>query len=118
MAKLSREELILKIDSLPLSDDDKISLMEDITDSMRTDATDELNQVKAELEQALLDIEDLKAKYKARFLSGEVQIVEEPVADATEVVEEITEEVEPEVIDVEEIFTEEPTEENKEEEGM
>lgn len=118
MAKLSREELILKIDSLPLSDDDKISLMEDITDSMRTDATDELNQVKADLEKALMDVEDLKAKYKARFLSGEVQIVEEPVAEAEEVVEEITEEAEPEVIDVEEIFTEESAEEEKKEEEV
>ena len=48
--------------------------MEDISDSFVADTTDELNSVKADLEKALSDVEDLKAKYKARFLSGEVMV--------------------------------------------
>ena len=118
MAKLSREELMIKIDSLPLSDDDKISLMEDVSDSLRTEDTTELEAVKAELEQAKLDIEDLKAKYKARFLSGEVMIEDNQVVAPAEeeVIEEVKESEEPEVVDVQEIFTEEILEEEKKEE--
>lgn len=114
MAKLSREELIRKIDSLSISDDEKISLMEDISDSMRTEDVSELESVKAELEKALMDVEDLKAKYKARFLSGEVMINDTAEDIAEEVIEEVKEEEEPEVIDVKDIFTDE--EEKKEDE--
>ena len=113
MAKLSKEELIQKIDSLPLSDDEKISLMEDITDSMAVVDNSELESVKADLEKALMDVEDLKAKYKARFLSGEVKIEDTP---AEEVVEEVKEEEEPEVIDVKDIFTPEEEERKEDEE--
>ena len=109
MAKLTKEELIQKIDSLSLSDDEKISLMEDISDSMEVADNSELDSVKAELEKALSDVEDLKAKYKARFLSGEVKIEETP---AEEVVEEPSAEEEPEVIDVKDIFTPEEIEES------
>lgn len=118
MAKLSREELMIKIDSLPISDDEKISLMEDVSDSLRTEDTTELEAVKAELEQAKLDIEDLKAKYKARFLSGEVMIEDNQVVAPAEeeVIEEVKESEEPEVVDVQEIFTEEILEEEKKEE--
>lgn len=111
MAKLTKEELIQKIDSLSISDDEKISLMEDISDSMGAIDTSELETAKADLEKALSDIEDLKAKYKARFLSGEVKIEDTP---AEEVVEEVEEE--PEVIDVKDIFTPEETEYVEEEE--
>ena len=113
MAKLSREELLNKIDSLSISDDEKISLMEDISDSFVTDATDELNSVKAELEKALSDVEDLKAKYKARFLSGEVMIEDKKEETSEEIVD--PEMKEEEVIDVEDIYTD-PEEEKKEEE--
>lgn len=112
MAKLTKEELIQKIDSLSLTDDEKISLMEDISDSMEVVDNSELESVKAELEKALMDVEDLKAKYKARFLSGEVKIEDEPVE---EVVEEVKEEEEPEVIDVKDIFTSEDEEKEEKE---
>lgn len=107
MAKLTKDELIQKIDSLSLTDDEKISLMEDITDSMEVVDNSELEEVKANLEKALSDVEDLKAKYKARFLSGEVKIEDRP---EEEVVEEVKEEEEPEVIDVKDIFTSEDEE--------
>lgn len=112
MAKLSKEELIQKIDSLPLSDDEKISLMEDISDSMEVSDNSELESVKADLEKALMDVEDLKAKYKARFLSGEVKIEDTPAEE----VEEVKEEEEPEVIDVKDIFTPEEEERKEDEE--
>ena len=112
MAKLSKEELIQKIDSLPLSDDEKISLMEDISDSMAVVDNSELESVKADLEKALMDVEDLKAKYKARFLSGEVKIEDTPAEE----VEEVKEEKEPEVIDVKDIFTPEEEERKEDEE--
>lgn len=114
MAKLTKEELIQKIDSLSISDDEKISLMEDISDSMAVTDTTELDSVKAELEKALMDVEDLKAKYKARFLSGEVMIEDTP---AEEVVEEPSAEEEPEVIDVKDIFTPEDEEKKEDEEN-
>lgn len=113
MAKLSKEELIQKIDSLSISDDEKISLMEDISDSMAVVDNSELESVKADLEKALMDVEDLKAKYKARFLSGEVKIEDTP---AEEVVEEVKDEEEPEVIDVKDIFTPEEEERKEDEE--
>ena len=111
MAKLTKEELIQKVDSLPISDDEKISFMEDIADSFAEVDTTELDTAKADLEKALSDIEDLKAKYKARFLSGEVKI-EEPAEEVTE--ENVEVEEEPEVIDVKDIFTPEETEEEEE----
>ena len=111
MAKLSKEELLNKIDSLSISDDEKISLMEDISDSMIPEDSTELDQVKSELEKALSDVEDLKAKYKARFLSGEV-MVEEKKEEKEEVVD--PEMKEEEVIDVEDIYDEEKKEEEDE----
>ena len=111
MAKLTKEELIQKIDSLPLSDDEKISFMEDVTDSFEVVDNSELETAKVDLEKALSDIEDLKAKYKARFLSGEVKVEDE----VEEKVEEPKEEEEPEVIDVKDIFTDEEKEEKKDE---
>lgn len=111
MAKLTKEELIQKIDSLSISDDEKISLMEDITDSMEVADNSELEEVKANLEKALSDVEDLKAKYKARFLSGEVKVEDE---EKEEVIEEPKEEEEPEVIDVKDIFADEEKKEDEE----
>ena len=67
--KLSKEELKAKVDTLPLSDEEKISLLEDIEDSMEvqesadTSAIDEL--------QAKYD--ELLQKYKDRFLSGSTE---------------------------------------------
>lgn len=99
MAKLSKEELMAKVDSSSLSDDEKISFMEDITDSMDFDNS-EAESLKVELENVRKEAEDIKAKYKARFLESE-EVKE---------VKEDTEEVEPEMeekeyVDVKDIFT-------------
>lgn len=107
MAKLSKEELKAKINEFDISDDLKIALFEDIDDSMVDPDTTELDNAKAELEKALSDLEDMKTKYKERFLSKEE--VEE-IAKDEEVSDSIEDEEKEEVIDVKDIFTEEKKE--------
>ena len=107
MAKLSKEELLNKINGFDVSDDIKIAMLEDIEDSMDVVDTTELDNAKADLEKALADLEEMKTKYKERFLSKEE--VEEIAKDEdTSEVEEETEEEQ--VIDVKDIFTEEKKE--------
>ena len=96
MAKYSAEELSSRINELELDDEVKISLMEDITDSVSPDESEELAGIKAELEKAKADYEELKEKYKARFLKA-VESDEEEKDDTQEDLEE------KEVIDVKEL---------------
>ena len=93
MAKYSAEELSSRVNELELDDDVKISLMEDITDSVSPAESEELAGIRAELEKAKADYEELKEKYKARFLKA-VESDEEKVEDDLE---------EKEVIDVKEL---------------
>lgn len=95
MAKYSAEELSSRINELELDDDVKISLMEDITDSVSPDESEELAGIKAELEKAKADYEELKEKYKARFLKA-VESDEEEKEDTEDLEEK-------EVIDVKEL---------------
>ena len=95
MAKYSAEELSSRINELELDDDVKISLMEDITDSVTPDESEELAGLKAEIEKAHADYEELKEKYKARFLKAVDTEEEKEVKD-----EELEEK---EVIDVKEL---------------
>lgn len=95
MAKYSAEELSSRINDLELDDDVKIALMEDITDSVSPDESEELASLKAELEKAKADYEELKEKYKARFLKAVESDEEEKVED-----EDLEEK---EVIDVKEL---------------
>lgn len=96
MAKYSAEELSSRVNELELDDEVKISLMEDITDSVSPDESEELASIKTELEKAKADYEELKEKYKARFLKA---VEDEEVKD--EVEDEDLEEKE--VIDVKEL---------------
>ena len=96
MAKYSAEELSSRINDLELDDEVKISLMEDITDSISPDESEELASIKSELEKSKADYEELKEKYKARFLKA---VEDEEVKD--EVKDEDLEEKE--VIDVKEL---------------
>lgn len=110
MAKLTKEELKNKINEFDISDDMKIALLEDVEDSMVDPDTTELDNAKAELEKALSDLEDMKTKYKERFLSKEE--VEEIAKDEDVSEVEETEEKE-EVIDVKDIFTDEKKEDEE-----
>lgn len=95
MAKYSAEELSSRVNDLELDDEVKISLMEDITDSVSPDESEELASVRAELEKAKADYEELKEKYKARFLKA---------VESEEEKEEVEEDLEEkEVIDVKEL---------------
>ena len=95
MAKYSAEELSSRVNELDLDDDIKISLMEDITDSVSPDESEELAGIKSELEKSKADYEELKEKYKARFLKAVESEEKEEVED-----EDLEEK---EVIDVKEL---------------
>ena len=95
MAKYSAEELSSRINELELDDDVKISLMEDITDSVSTGESEELTSLRETLEKIESEYEELKEKYKARFLQAvETEEPEEVKDDDLE---------EKEVIDVKEL---------------
>lgn len=97
MAKLSKQELKAKIAEKIEDKDLQIEILEDIEDSM--DVTDESEKVeKADYDKLMADLEDLKEKYRNRFLEVEEVIEEADKADDS--FEEVTEE---EVIDVQEI---------------
>lgn len=89
--KLSKEELKQKIsDSITDNDDLVIELLEDIEDSMEENST----QDNSELEGLREKYDELKMKYKERFLSGKEKDPEEEKDEGLE---------EKEVIDVKEI---------------
>ena len=95
MAKLNTEEFKTKYSEKIVDNDELlIELMEDITDSLSIEESEELDTIKKELEDAKAKYTELLGKYKERFLSA----VETPVED-----EEIEELKEEEVIDVKEI---------------
>ena len=89
--KLSKEELISKINGLEIDDNVKIELMEDVTDSM--EVAPEVDN--SEIERLKAENEDLRAKYKERFLKGDDKEDKEEKED-----DEMKEE---EVVDVKEI---------------
>lgn len=96
MAKMMKDELISKINSLEIDDNIKIELMEDVTDSFEVAEPDN-----SELEEIKSKYEELKTKYKERFLKGD------EVATKTEVVEkEEVEEDEEEPRKYEDLFDE------------
>ena len=98
--KLSKEELKKKIDEKIEDEDLKIELLEDIEDSVDI-SEDETEKVeKTAYDEVVAERDEIKRKYKERFLSAE------EVKENTEESEENTEESEEtteEVIDVKEI---------------
>lgn len=94
MAKLSKDELLKKITEKITDEDLVIELMEDISDSLDVSAEEEKKVLEDKITELELKLEDLKTKYKERFLKGEV---------TEEVKDEIEEPKEEEVIDIKEI---------------
>lgn len=92
--KLSKEELLKKINEKVMDEDVKIELLEDITDSF------EVSEGEPKEDERVKELEEkyasLMEKYKERFLKGEEKDDEEEKEDEEEVKEE-------EVIDVKEI---------------
>lgn len=73
MSKLSKEELIKKVNAMFGEDatDEQLSLLEDISDSMETSNNDdELETTKQALTKAQTDLKEFKQKYRERFLGG------------------------------------------------
>ena len=99
---LSKEDFKKKIDTLEISDDKKIEILEDIEDSWTDDVNEEYKSryeaEKKEMEASIASLEaetaNLKAKYKERFFNS----------DSVENKEDITEDIEDKkIIDVKEI---------------
>lgn len=91
--KLSKDELIQKINEKVMDEDVKIELMEDITDSFEVTSEEPKEDERvAELEEKY---KNLQEKYKERFLKGSEEV--------TETEEEETEEKQEEVVDIKEI---------------
>lgn len=72
MAKLSKEDLIKKVNAMFGEDatNEQLSLLEDISDSMGTSNNDELESTKKALTKAQTDLKEFKQKYRERFLGG------------------------------------------------
>ncbi len=94
--KLSKEELSAKINELDIDEEVKISLLEDIADSVDVETEPQEN---GELEELKIKYESLREKYKERFLKGSDE-TEEKEDEEKEDDDELKEE---EVIDVKEI---------------
>lgn len=97
MAVISKEELIKKVNESSLTDDEKISFMEDITDSWSEDVNEEYKAryeaekkgMEAEIASLEAEAEELKARYKERFLSGEEKkdIIEDVIENKDEIID-------------------------------
>ena len=76
---LSKEDFKKKIDTLEISDDKKIEILEDIEDSWTDDVNEEYKAryeaEKKEMEASIANLEaeaaNLKAKYKERFFNSD-----------------------------------------------
>lgn len=92
---LSKEDFKKKIDTLEISDDKKIEILEDIEDSWTDDVNEEYRaRYEAEKKEMEASIANLKAKYKERFFNS----------DSVDNKEDITEDIEDKkIIDVKEI---------------
>lgn len=95
--KLSKEELSAKINDLDIDEEIKISLMEDIADSVDVESDDTSS---GELEELKIKYESLREKYKERFLSGKDELEDEKEEKEEKEDDELQEE---EVIDIKEI---------------
>ena len=94
MAKKSASELSEYINGLELDDEVKISLMEDVTDSISPEEGEELNRLKDEVNAYKEKYEEVKAKYKERFYTAVESDKKENIQEELE---------EKEVIDIKEI---------------
>lgn len=99
---LSKEDFKKKIDTLEISDDEKIEILEDIEDSWTEDVNEEYKaryegekkDMEATIAELKATIAELKAKYKERFFN----------TGTVENKEDITEDIEEKkIIDVKEI---------------
>lgn len=100
MAILTKDELLTKIESTGLSDDEKISFMEDISDSFNPTTTKEYGDLLSERDKYKSDYEDMMNKYKERFLSNDSKVEKMEIKKEPEM-----EEKKIEYVDIKDIFT-------------
>lgn len=94
MAKMNLEEFKNKYNEKIVDNDDLlIELFEDVEDSFNESNEEELESLKEEIAKKEVEVEELKRKYKERFLTS----TEEKEEEKEEVLEE------KEVIDIKEI---------------
>lgn len=99
---LSKEDFKKKIDTLEISDDKKIEILEDIEDSWTEDVNEEYKATyeaeKKEMEASIARLEaeaaELKSKYKERFFNTETVDNKDDISEDIE---------EKKIIDVKEI---------------
>lgn len=92
MAKLSKEELLKKISEKVLDNDLSVELLEDITDSMDVSDDAEKQALQDKIAELESKLEELKAKYKERFLTNDKsEEPEEPEEPKEENIIDITE---------------------------
>ena len=94
--KLNKEELKKKIDEKISDEDLKIELLEDIEDSIDVSENETEKVEKTAYDEVVAERDEIKRKYKERFLKGEEVKEDENKEDDEELKEE-------EVIDVKEI---------------
>lgn len=94
--KLSKEDLKKKIDEKISDEDLKIELLEDIEDSIDVSENETEKVDKTAYDEVVAERDEIKRKYKERFLKGEEVKEDENKEDDEELKEE-------EVIDVKEI---------------
>ncbi len=93
--KLSKDELIEKINEKVMDEDVKIELMEDITDSVETEGSTN-EEDKQRIEELETKYKDLQEKYKERFLNSNTK-------EDKEDKEEMIDNEEEKIIDIKEI---------------
>lgn len=95
--KLSKEELKKKIDEKITDEDLKIELLEDIEDSFEVKEDESEKVEKTAYDEVVAERDEIKRKYKERFLNGSEEKEETKEEESEEGLEE------EEVIDVKEI---------------
>lgn len=69
--KMSKEDLVQKVNDRVMDEDVKIELMEDITDSFEENTSNTSNEDSQRITELEEKYKILQEKYKQRFLSGE-----------------------------------------------
>jgi hypothetical protein len=69
--KLSKEDLKKKIDEKITDEDLKIELLEDVEDSMEVSTDDTEKVEKTAYDEVVAERDEIKRKYKERFLKGD-----------------------------------------------
>lgn len=72
--RLKKEELINKISEYELSDDIKISLLEDVSDSI--DDSDVISELQKTIDDITKERDDIKQKYIDRFKNDSIKLNE------------------------------------------